>query len=351
MSYGLWILRFMKSIVVNLFFALQLFLPIAVQADSSAKDRFPFGVCVDIYECKDEQLVKLIKDAGIGWVRQVIRWDLIEPTKGRFEWAGLDAAIKMLRKNGINIYGLFLWKKWIDPTTAKPEALSAWANFVQKVVQRYKGDIKYWEVWNEPDYDGFWNPPDARNYVRLLQVTYTSAKKVDPECKIISGGLMGWGPKSPYFPFIDELYKQGAKGYFDILAIHPHTMPDDPQKDDMLKRKIEDAITRIAFHRDSKRSIWITEIGWPSNRLLDPESKRGVTPQQQAEYLKKAMDISLSYKQIEKIFWYGFRDVGTDPSESEHHYGLVSFDLKPKPSYFAYKDYIRRWKKKEQKKD
>jgi len=320
-------------------------LPLLSYASSfQMKDDSPFGVCVDLDECKDENIARLISEAGIKWIRQPIRWDYIEPKKGEFHWEGLDKAIENEYKYGLNAYGTLHWKSWSDPTAGDDQALKNWINFVSLAVARYKDKIKYWEVWNEEDYEGFWKPPSAANYVKLLKATYIAAKKIDPDCKIILGGIMGWGGESPYFPFIDEVYKNGGKDYFDIAAFHPYTMPYSPERNNLMRIKINDVLGRMKNNGDADKPIWITELGWPSNKLIDPASERGVTPDQQADYLVKAFEICLSYPQIKKVFWYCFRDVGTSPFDSEHHYGLIKNDLTPKPSYNAYKDFISKWK-------
>lgn len=325
-----------------------IFLNILTFTCQAADEPSPFGVCVDTDECKDENIAKLISGAGIKWVRQQIRWDYIEPRQGEFHWEAFDAAIENEYKHGLNAFGQFHWKSWCDPTAGNDEAIRHWADFVGLAVARYKDKIKYWEVWNEEDFEGFWSPTSPENYVKLLKATYISAKYADPGCKIILGGLMGWGGAHTYFPFLDEVYKNGGRGYFDIIAFHPYTMPRDPAKDNLLKRKIEDILERLKNNNDAGRPIWITELGWPSNKLLDPDSERGVTPDQQAEYMVEAFKICFSYPQIKKVFWYGFRDVGASALDSEHHFGLVTRDLKPKPSYGACRDFIHRWEKPKQ---
>ncbi|MFH1847980.1 MAG: endo-1,4-beta-xylanase, partial [Candidatus Omnitrophota bacterium] len=174
-----------------------LFFTVGCARSFVAEGDSPFGVCVDLYECRNESIPGIIQECGIGWVRQVVRWDLIEPVKGDFKWKDLDDAVDRASEKGINIYGQFLWKAWSDPTSGDPEAIKNWVNFVAKAVARYKDKIKHWEVWNEPDFDGFWKPTSADNYVKLLKATYATAKAVDPDCRIILGGLMGWGGEYP----------------------------------------------------------------------------------------------------------------------------------------------------------
>lgn len=312
----------------------------------NVKDDSPFGICVDKYECSNEKTVQLMKNAGIRWARQVFYLNLIEPEKGKFSWGDTDGVIENMYKNGINAYGMFLmWKTWCDPVTGGDESIKDWTDFVTAVIARYKDKIKYWEIWNEEDYEGFWKPTSAAAYSKFLKATYLSAKKADPDCKIILGGLMGWGGKYTCFPFIDEIYKYGSGAYFDIAALHPYTMPDDPQKNNLMKEKIKDFIGRMKKYNDPGKPIWITEIGWPGNKPVDPASDRGVTPAQQADYLVKTLEICLSYPQIKKVFWYCLRDTGVDPLDSDQHYGILNNDLTPKPSYDAYRDFILKWKK------
>ena len=78
-----------------------------------------------------------------------------------------------------------------------------WAQFVHKAVARYKPGgilaqergfapgqgIRAWEVWNEPDLPQFWSG-SREAYARLLKVAAIVIKTVDPEAKVIFGGLL-----------------------------------------------------------------------------------------------------------------------------------------------------------------
>jgi len=334
---------FKAAVVFTCFLILIFCIMTTARSDDSA-----FGVCVDVAECKDEAIPRLISECKIKWTRQIFRWDLIEPAKGEFHWEDFDKAVTNQLKYGLKVYGQLQWMSWSDPTKGDDEAIRNWSNFVSLTVKRYKDKIKYWEAWNEEDFIGFWKPYSVENYIKLLKATYITAKGIDPDCKIILGGLMGWGAQYTYFPFIDELYQKGGGEWFDIMAIHPYTMPHAPGKDTMLRRKIDDAIERMRRNGDSKRRIWITELGWPSDKLTNPGAQRAVTESQQAEYLKEALKICLSYSRVEKVFWYSFRDTAVDRFNSEHHYGLVNYYLGAKPSFAAYKKFILDWENQKQ---
>ena len=49
--------------------------------------------------------------------------------------------------------------------------LDAWREYVRTVADRYRGRIRYWEVWNEPDLGGF-NQMSLEEYVQLQKATY-----------------------------------------------------------------------------------------------------------------------------------------------------------------------------------
>lgn len=335
-------------------------------ATFAIKEQSPFGVCVnleiavpsDLQDFNNGKIPLAIKQAGIDWVRIPLRWDFIEgPDKGSFHggplnWAPFDTAINSLSNYGLNAHILLLTSYQyghpgnLDPTTGDDTAIGNWVNFVSLAVQRYKDKVKYWEIWNEENFSGSWTPPSAANYVKLLKATYPAIKSADPNAKVILGGLMAWGATSAYYPFLDEVYSNGGKDYFDIVAFHPYTAPFDPTRKDnegwsnnLLGLHIDDVLMRMQQGGDANKPVWITEIGWPSNKLLDPSSPRGVTPNEQADYLVKAFNICLSYPQVQKVFWYALRDTGYQPLDDEYNYGLMQNNYMPKPSYGAYQGY------------
>ena len=128
-----------------------------------------------------------------------------------------------------------------------------------KVIQRYKGKIKYWEVWNEPDSPVYWEPQDSlARYSILLRDVYTAAKSADPGCVILNGGVANGRAFS-----LNHLDQNGATRYIDIVNLHYF---DDPLREGSLGAV--KALPRLAYkvmerNGDGKKRIWITEIGCP----------------------------------------------------------------------------------------
>ena len=62
----------------------------------------PYGICT--HQTTPEAL-RVIKAAGIGWIRIDMHWRDIEPREpGRFEWGAVDAVVQGAREQQLKIY-------------------------------------------------------------------------------------------------------------------------------------------------------------------------------------------------------------------------------------------------------
>jgi len=72
-----------------------------------------------------------------------------------------------------------------------PSDFQKWAEVCKHIVMHYNDgwadghhyDIRYWEIWNEPDLDGFWSGT-AEQYYELYRTTAELLKAHDPELKV-----------------------------------------------------------------------------------------------------------------------------------------------------------------------
>ncbi|MFA5096523.1 MAG: beta-galactosidase, partial [Candidatus Omnitrophota bacterium] len=163
-----------------------------------------------------EKAIGLMKEAGVGWVRMDFLWEDIEPEKGRFVFAKYDRVVGLLAKNNIHILGIFdysaQWASGCGKWNCPPQDNGLFVKYAVKLITRYKEKIRHWEVWNEPDSGVYWSRQDGlRSYCRLLKDVYIAAKKADPGCKILNGGLARGSAG------VKQLYDNGARDYFDIL--------------------------------------------------------------------------------------------------------------------------------------
>lgn len=307
----------------------------------------PYAMCFQLtpwnYKSDGEikRAIAMMDAAGVQWVRLGAPWFLVEPHKGEINQEylrTLDLALGELQRRGMHVYMQFLATPAWASTNPKdpnypaymPTSLEDYRAYVRFVVSRYKDRVKYWEVWNEWDWT-FWES-SLPDFAALLKASYEEAKKIDPSCKVVLGGMSTDGVHTWDSPKADRnalqrLYDLGGGKHFDIVAIHPYASDLNTGIMDSID-KINAAYSIMKRNGDAAKRIWITEIGWATDR--SPQSD-------QAKYLKQVYTQLIKHPMIDKIFWYNFRCTGTDPKDQEQNFGIVNHDFSERPAYEAYR--------------
>ncbi len=242
---------FLILLVVNLFYCN------AGYADESSS----FGVCAHISRHSDHALAakecELMSRVGIGWVRTDFDWTTVDPREDVWDYSLIDETVDIAESHGITILPILCYDvPWASPAY---KHMDKWLEYVRNTVNRYKDRLRYWEVWNEQDGEGFWrDTPRPEDYTALLKATYNEIKKIDPELTVLIGGFSGIPME-----YIEGVYKAGGKDYFDIMVVHPYRYPGAPEQgglyEDLLKLR-----TLMVQYGDVEKPLWITEIGWPT---------------------------------------------------------------------------------------
>ncbi|MGB4520981.1 MAG: beta-galactosidase [Candidatus Omnitrophota bacterium] len=292
------------------------------------------------------KVISLMKNAGVGIVRMDFLWEDIEPREAEFNFTKYDKIVDLLCEKNITILAILNYNvPWSSPGAkwnTAPKDNRFFVNYAVKLIERYKGKIKYWEIWNEPDSGTYWEPQDGlKSYCRLLKEVYIAAKKVNPECKILNGGLAnGLGS-------INRLYDNGAGGYFDILNIHFFETPLTANAIKAVTAYPKLAYKIMSRNGDKDKLIWVTEIGCPGvkNTVKTKNWWMGKNPDelQQAQWVTKVYSELLKNNKVEKIFWAFFRDCNNHWGTGVDYFGLVRWDFSKKPSFGAYKKCFNNW--------
>jgi arabinogalactan endo-1,4-beta-galactosidase len=297
-----------------------------------------------------KEAVRVLQASGIGMVRLHFMWDQIEPVRGSRDWSLVDEVVHEVRAAGIGILGVVSGSAaWAarapdhathrDRVITPPLDLSLFTRFVDDLVTRYRDEIGYWEIWNEPNNRDFFHSwgqrePDPGDYVGILRAGFLTAKKVDPTCKVLLGGLAGDGIQSTpthelTVDYLDKLYRLGAAPYFDILNVHPYptTGPYEVQ--------IERARAVARRYGDGDKPIWVTEAHF------DFKSQGASRPAKVGLLLRRILETD----SVERIFWYNLRDQAGLDGIAPLDCGLLDFDMKPKPALETYREVIAEWKR------
>lgn len=230
----------------------------------------------DPHELTTGQRLEQVANLGAKWGFLVPDWDHIETAQGQYDFNSSahrldDAVYGMVERNIqpiIQIYGgnhLYM-PVAMDPNnrqTANAATLldnsqvrQAWHNYLETMVLRYKDQVKVWEIWNEPNYAGFWAGTTATvsQYGRMVQDVAGIIKGIDPSATILAGSTAN----VPLTYFQGLLASAGANS-FDFCSVHPYgAVPEDAGAG------IRALQTLLASNGKSS-VLWQTECGFPSS--------------------------------------------------------------------------------------
>jgi len=231
-----------------------------------------------------------------------------------------------------------------------------WAVFVANTVDRYRPGgtlarlgwwpagvgVRFWEIWNEPDYATFWTASVAE-YYRLLQVAHHTIASRDPAATILLGGLAFYDQPDWFNQLLRLTGGDPARAYFDVFSFHHYLSLAQSE------RQLERVRASLNAYGLPNTPIWITESGvsvWDD----EPARSHGVPPtaplrgtmQEQAAYVIEHAALAF-YHGVERYFHFMLHDdCGDGPSSA---YGLrrnfagsvCSPDGgQPRPAYAAY---------------
>jgi polysaccharide biosynthesis protein PslG len=293
---------------------------------------------------QDAQLAGM-KRIGITSIRFDANWASVQPDGPEsYDWSQIDNAVSSARQAGMSvdliIDGCPQWAAVPNAGNSsfvQPASSAAYSQFAADVAQRYAPQgVNIFEIWNEPNISTFWQPnPDPAAYTDDLKAAYASIKKVDPQATIVSGGLAPIVNASPGFmtavSFLQAMYQDGAKGYFDALGYHPYSFPDLPatrvtttgwsqmDESDPSLRSI------MVSYGDGDKPIWLTEFGAPS------AGANGVGQFMQAENFSEAIQDSKTTDWIGALYIYTWQD--TPGTAADDYFGLLTAQGARKPAF------------------
>src|SRR5262249_531070 len=113
------------------------------------------------------------------------------------------------------------------PSAVNAQVMTAWLGFVRATAIHFKGQVAYYEVWDEPNRTKEFSLENVSEYAYLLKNTSVTIRSVDAAAHIVQGGLaIGATTQTADLAWQDALYDQSIATYVDVLAIHP--APDAP---------------------------------------------------------------------------------------------------------------------------
>jgi hypothetical protein len=182
--------------------------------------------------------------------------------------------------------------------------------------------------------------PDAAVYAQVLRFSYPLIKAADPKALVLTGGLGGNKDTNGNIPgdvFLADLYRAGAKPYFDAVSYHPYTYPLLPSKDAGERgwSRMLAARQTMVDNGAAEKQIWVTEFGAPTG------GANGVSQEQQAAIMQDAYRLWAGYSWGGPLCWFSYRDKGTDTSDQGNFFGLYTNDGRPKLALEEFETLVR----------
>ncbi len=359
--------------------------PLPQTADDVAiafADLPPFGVNTfleqEVELEKRERSAQMIAEAGFHWIRQSFPWYDIEiHGKGDFEdrrhephrsaWEKYDHIVAVTEAHGLSIIARLeappAWSRAAGTARGAfgpPDDFADYGDYVAAVAERYRGRIRFYQIWNEPNIYPEWgnHPVDPEAYTELLCLAHARIKAVDPDAVIISGAMaptLELGTWNPGYEgnnlmdvvYLQRMYNAGAGDCFDVMAVNNYMLWSGPTDRRMMPYEVN--FSRPLWVRDvmvangdAAKPIWISEMNSNAAPEPIPANFGRVTLEEQARYAP------LAYERIQREWpwagvttvWFFKRATDTEVDQPFYYFRMVEPDFTPMPLYTSLHEYL-----------
>ena len=170
---------------------------------------------------------------GIARIRIHAGWAKCETRPGTYDFAWLDRQVDYCCANGMEVlletsYGNPIYPggggaSLSDGLPGGDTALAAWDAWVDALAAHYKGRVKDWSTWNEPDGCKKNTPAMlADNNIRTAEII----KKHIPDARI-AGLVLCWPNVKYAEPYMKILSEKGKTGLFTWMIYHDYSVNPD----------------------------------------------------------------------------------------------------------------------------
>jgi len=239
----------------------------------------------------------------VGGRRVGFNWMLIEPQQGVWNFKDTDDIVRETTQHNVDlVVGLAFSPRWASSRPDgdcrvgrggcwEPANTQDWRDFVKTVATRYKGQIHYYEIWNEPNEGAFFQS-NVSALVTLSQAAYEELKRIDPSNQVVSPSPIG--PKG--LSWMDDFLQRGGGKYVDIVGFHFYFAPAPPES---VFGEATELRTMMAKYGVQK-PLWDTENDWTGDPL---DERTAIAYVARALILERAAGVS-------RVFWYEWGNAG-----------------------------------------
>lgn len=323
---------------------------------------------------------------GLYWAKLQVRWYVIEPAPGQYDWTVLDNAINAACERGVRaLLSVVAAPTWTQANPlpapegqeAPPDDFNLYANFVAMMVDRYAGKFQAIEIWNEPNLEREWNTAagvNADQFAQMVNATAAVIRARNPNIIIVSGAPAPTGINCRgSFPnctpegrvivvddvsFMQQFIAAGGLNNVDCVGIHSNgsNLPPitdayalgsdanykfkgpwaNPHYSWTLRSQIE-AYLKIL---PADKPLCMTEFGYasPLDGVYPPgyDFAQDVTEEQQGAYIAQAFDYMRGTGRVKLAFLFNldYAQLGGDPSVDDNAiFSIINRQGIPRPAF------------------
>ena len=319
----------MKKILIAACLALLVIAPAAGAAERKVPSAFSGvnldgGAELDPPAVVDAQMA-LMARSGVESTRTVFSWRDIQPQENSgFDFTGTDALVGAAARHGIGVLPVMQyapgWARAFPRDGASPPVTGPYQAFLRAAIARYgtngsfwrenpavpRKTIRYWQVWNEPHFEGFWDAPAKSRYsfpggyARLLSASNKTIHRADRNGRTVTAGLFGAA-----WTRLAELYRSGGvRKSFDVAAVHVYS---DRAANVLETVKRTNATMRR--YKDTGNRVWVTETAFPASKgqAKPIRGQKQDTPRSMAKKLYDTYVLlarNRKKQRIDRVYWY-----------------------------------------------
>jgi hypothetical protein len=326
----------------------------------------------------DEKAFDTYADLGAGIYEITVNWARVAPTRPAsptdpkdpaYQWAyPVELAIANAERHGMQVAlavtGAPGWANGGRSWRWTPKNPQDYADFITAAMRQWP-QVDYWQIWAEPvRRENFMPLPKnvygeeltrsqergPQIYAQILDAAYVAIKAVDPGDVVVGGNTYSGGDIRP-LAYIKALkLPNGRPPRMDMYGHNPfgYRRPDlgadllkagsgvaDFCDLDVVARYVDKYLSR-AGRNPGKLPLYLSEYFVPTDHE-NWEFNYWVSKKTAASWLTSALKITRKSKRIFTLGWFALEDEKPDGKGTEVNRGLLTYDGRPKPAYYAFK--------------
>lgn len=204
----------------------------------------------------DATLGDKMTELGAGFVRLDFNWFQIEPSKGNFDWGGVDSFVNHAQARGLKVFATLAyspgWANGGQPERVPPTNIQDWYDFVYAVAVHFNGRVDHWGMWNEPNDSNFFAGSRAQ-YETIASTGRSAVKAVNANMRVLGPDVAIGGILDGWFAAV---MNSTGHSTFDIVTVHYYVNPND-NRTKWVDQFMDTYVAPSRYGKD----VWMTETG------------------------------------------------------------------------------------------